>query len=51
MMFYLTTLNLVRVLNEDPPVLKEGKNDKQIVAAMDAWKHLDFLCKSISLID
>ena len=25
MIFYLTTLNLIRVLNEDPPILKEGE--------------------------
>ena len=49
MMFYLTTLNLVRVLNEDPPVLKEGENDKQIVAAIEAWKHSDFLYKNYIL--
>ena len=49
MMFYLTTLNLVRVLNADPPILKEGENDKQIVAAVEAWKHSDFLCKNYIL--
>ena len=49
MMFYLTTLNLVRVLNEDPLVLKEGENDKQIIAVMEAWKHSDFLCKNYIL--
>lgn len=49
MLFYLTTLNLVRVLNEDPLVLKEGEIDKQMIAAVEAWKHSDFLCKNYIL--
>ena len=48
-MFYLMTLNLVRVLNEDPPVLKEWEIDKQVVTAVDAWKHSDFLCMNYIL--
>ena len=49
MISYLTTLNLVRVLNEDSLVLKEGENNKQIVTAVDAWKHSNFLCKNYIL--
>ena len=47
--FYLTTLNLSKVLHEDVPTLKEGETDKQIVVAIEAWKHLDFLCKNYIL--
>ncbi|KAK3001561.1 hypothetical protein RJ639_021568 [Escallonia herrerae] len=48
MLFYLTTLNLARFLQEDAPDLGENP-DLQIVAAVDAWKHLDFLCKNYIL--
>ena len=41
MLFYLTTLNLVRVLKEDEPKAKEG-DDMQVIAAIDAWKQSDF---------
>ena len=44
MLFYLTTLNLARFLQEDAPALKEDETDRQVVAAMEAWKHVDFLC-------
>ena len=37
--FYLTTLNLSKVLHEDVPTLKEGETDKQIVVAIEAWKY------------
>ena len=42
--FYLTTLNLSKVLHEDVPTLMEGETDKQIVVAIEAWKHSNFLC-------
>ncbi|KAK3041153.1 hypothetical protein RJ639_028632 [Escallonia herrerae] len=48
MLFYLTTLNLARFLQEDAPDLGENP-DRQTVAAMDAWKHSDFLCKNYIL--
>ena len=48
-MFYLTTLNLVRFLREEAPSLKEGESDRQVVAAVDAWKHSDFLCRNYIL--
>ena len=44
MLFYLTTLNLTRFLQEDAPALKEDETDRQVVAAVEAWKHADFLC-------
>ncbi|KAK2997570.1 hypothetical protein RJ639_026640 [Escallonia herrerae] len=48
MLFYLTTLNLARFLQEDAPNLGENP-DRQTVAAVDAWKHSDFLCKNYIL--
>ena len=49
MLFYLTTLNLARVLYEDDLMLKEGETDKQVQAAMGAWNHSDFLYKNYIL--
>ena len=46
MLFYLTTLNLARFLTEEPPKLSEGETDMQMVNAVDAWKHSDFLCRN-----
>ncbi|KAK3037053.1 hypothetical protein RJ639_031770 [Escallonia herrerae] len=48
MLFSLTTLNLARFLQEDAPDLGENP-DRQTVAAVDAWKHSDFLCKNYIL--
>lgn len=45
-MFYLTTLNLARYLNEYAPILGEGVIDVQAVNAVDAWKHFDYLCRN-----
>ncbi|XP_042414978.1 uncharacterized protein LOC122004111 [Zingiber officinale] len=42
MLFYLTTLNLIWFLHEDPPAVTEGNSDSK--AACDAWSHGDFLC-------
>ena len=44
MLFYMTTLNLARFLQEDALALKENETDRQVVAAVEAWKHADFLC-------
>ena len=44
MLFYLTTLNLTVILNEDAPKLKEDEHDIQVINVVDAWKHSDFLC-------
>ena len=49
MLFYLIKLNLVRVLHEDVPTLKEGETGKQVAATIDAWKHPDLLCKNYIL--
>ena len=46
MLFYLTILNLARFLTEDAPKLKEDEHGIQVISAIDAWKHLDFLCKN-----
>mgnify|MGYP003702407969 CR=1 FL=1 len=48
-LFYLTTLNLVRFLREEASALKESERDRQVVAAVDAWKHSDFLCRNYIL--
>ena len=47
MLFYLTTLNLAKFLREDAPICSENEADRQVVAAVDAWKHSDFLCKKL----
>ncbi|GKA96139.1 retrovirus-related pol polyprotein from transposon TNT 1-94 [Tanacetum coccineum] len=53
MFFYLTTLNLARFLNETAPQVeppKEGKaSNQQVVQAVKAWKHSDFLCHNYIL--
>ena len=37
MMFYLTTLDLVKILREDEPVVAQGTQDIHTVAAMEAF--------------
>ena len=49
MLFYLTTLNLAKFLREDALVCSENEADRQVVAAVDAWKHFDFICKNYIL--
>ena len=49
MMFYLTTLNLARFLKKNAPALKENEIVRQVVAAVEAWKHADFLCRNYLL--
>ena len=51
MLLYLTTLNLARSLQEDAPALKENETYRQVVAAVEAWKHVDFLCRNYLLND
>lgn len=46
MLFYLTTLNLMRFLTGDAPTLKKDETDMQVMNVVDAWKHSDFLCKN-----
>ena len=49
MLFYLTTLNLARFMTEDAPELKVDKINIQVIGAIDAWKHQNFLCKNYVL--
>ena len=46
MLFYLTTLNLTKFLYENASKLKKNETDRQVVPAMEAWKHADFLYKN-----
>ena len=46
MLFYLTTLNLTRFLTEDASKLREDERDIQVIGAIHAWNHSDFLCKN-----
>ncbi|XP_074347537.1 uncharacterized protein LOC141686398 [Apium graveolens] len=46
MLFYLTTLNLARFLTDDAPKMKEDESDVQLVSAVQAWNHSDFLCRN-----
>ena len=43
MLFYLTTLNHAKFLREDAPICSENEVGHQVVVAVDAWKHSDFL--------
>ncbi|GJT45275.1 retrovirus-related pol polyprotein from transposon TNT 1-94 [Tanacetum coccineum] len=53
MFFYLTTLNLARFLNETAPQVEppaEGQpSNAQVVQAVGAWRHSDFLCHNYIL--
>ncbi|KAL5749590.1 hypothetical protein ACOSP7_024193 [Xanthoceras sorbifolium] len=46
MLFYLTTLNLARFLIEEAPKPNSDELDVQVLTAIDAWKHSDFLCRN-----
>ena len=46
MLFYLTTLNLVKFFTEDAPKLKKDEHDIQVISVVDAWKHSDFLFRN-----
>lgn len=48
MLFYLTTLNLARFLNEDTQTLRVNI-DAQVITTLDAWKHSDFLRRNYVL--
>ena len=45
MLFYLTTLDLVRFLIEDPPSKKDGEHDKDFLIALDSQKDANYLCQ------
>ncbi|XP_057793010.1 uncharacterized protein LOC131009612 [Salvia miltiorrhiza] len=49
MLFYLTTLNMARFVNESPPTVGEDETDSQLRIAYDAWHHSDFLCRNYIL--
>ena len=50
MLFYLTTLNLVKFLFEDSPKLTEANaSDQPTLLAIEAWKHADYLCRNYIL--
>ena len=49
MIFYLTTLNLARFTHEKAQSLNEGETDRQVVAAVHAWKHGEFLWQNYIL--
>ena len=49
MFFYLTTLNFARFLIESAPKPIEGEADAQVVSAIEAWKHSEFLCRNYVL--
>ena len=46
MFLYQTTLNLTRFLTKDVLKLKEDEHDIQVISAVDAYKHSDFLCRN-----
>ncbi|XP_057463836.1 uncharacterized protein LOC130753677 [Actinidia eriantha] len=41
----------IPVSHENSPALDEDKTDEQVVAAVEVWKHSDFLCKNYVLND
>ncbi|PHT68667.1 hypothetical protein T459_28154 [Capsicum annuum] len=49
MFFYLTTLCLQRFTSEDALEVPEGTSDKDRFIIVEAWKHLDFLCRNYIL--
>ena len=49
MLFYLTTLNLAKFLTEDAPILPKGESDKEKQPVVDAWIHIEYLCKNYIL--
>ena len=46
MLFYLTTLHLAKLLQEDPP---EPETDWDSILVVDAWTQDDFLCQNYIL--
>ena len=45
MLFYLTTLGLVRFLTEDPPTKNEDEQDRDYLITHEAWNNSDYLCR------
>ena len=48
MLFYLTTLNLAKFLHATAPTLTDDA-DVNVIAAVEAWKNADFLCRNYIL--
>ena len=46
MLFYLTTIGLVRFLTDDPPILQEDETDPKVRMTFLAWKDSDYLCRN-----
>ena len=46
MMFYLTTIGLIRFLTEDPPIVSEDETDIQARVAYNAWNDSDYFCRN-----
>ncbi|XP_060965656.1 uncharacterized protein LOC133034567 [Cannabis sativa] len=46
MLFYLTTMNLAKLVTDDEQVLKEDEKDTNVINAVKAWKKDDFLCRN-----
>ena len=39
----------MKFFREEALVLREDESDRQVIAAIDAWKHSDFLCRNYIL--
>ena len=45
MLFYLTTLGLVRFLSEDPLAKNDDEQNRDYLIGRDAWNNSDYLCR------
>jgi hypothetical protein len=53
MLFYLTTLNLVKFLYEETPNLLDNKSNPTVMVVIDAWNYCYFVCMNyiLNLLD
>ena len=49
MLFYLTTLGLVRFLTEDPLVKKDDEQDRDYLIAHEVCNNSDYLCRHCAM--
>jgi hypothetical protein len=49
MLFYRTTLNLIKFLTKEGPKSSQNKSDSTIMVTVDAWNYIDFTCKNYIL--
>ncbi|XP_012487906.1 uncharacterized protein LOC105801121 [Gossypium raimondii] len=50
MLFYLTMLNMVKLLKDDPPIFKNDEEDAIIAFnIVEAWNNFNFLCRNYIL--